>query len=205
MRIIFVRHGQTVYNSESRYQGHSDTELSDLGRRQAGCAAERLKGEKITAIYTSDLKRAKDTAKAIAVFHNVPVQSDPRLRECCFGDWEGLTVSEITERYTEHYQNYRNDSVTNRAPNGERLESLQERVVSAIDEIVERHPDETVAVVVHGGPIRAFICHALGTDLRTFRKMSLENCSITTFSLEPNGRWFLESLNDACHLGKLRV
>lgn len=200
MRIIFVRHGQTVFNNEARYQGHLDTALSDLGRSQAQCAADRLKGENISSIYASDLSRAVETAEAISAYYSIEVVPDTDLRECSFGEWEGLTVPEIREQYDEIYENYRQDSIRYRAPGGERLEQLQERVVRAIDKIAAKHPEETVAVVTHGGPIRAFFCHALGAGLQTFRKMHLDNAGITIFSKESNGRWFLESLNDACHI-----
>jgi len=205
LRIIFVRHGETVFNTESRYQGHTDAELSELGRRQAICAAERLKDGKIDAVYSSDLSRAGDTAREVAVFHNLPVQTDERLRECAFGGWEGLTVSEIAELYPELYENYRRDSVTHRAPNGERLEALQERVIQAISDIAKRHPEDTVVAVIHGGPIRAFLCHALGTPLETFRRIRLDNCGITTLSLSPDDKWLLEALNDTSHLEELEA
>lgn len=205
MRIVFVRHGQTVFNTESRYQGHTDSGLSELGKRQAAAAAERLKGERIAAVYSSDLSRASDTAEAIAAFHDLSVRTDERLRECAFGDWEGLTVTEIADRYPDLYENYRRDSVTFRAPNGERLEELQERVVCAVNDIVQRHPDDTVVVAVHGGPIRAFLCHALGAELAAFRRIALANCGMTTLSLGSDGRWFLEVLNDTCHLDGLEV
>lgn len=200
MRIIFVRHGETVYNTEARYQGHTDSELSELGRKQAAAAGERLKGEKIAAVYSSDLSRASDTARAIAAHHNLPVQTDDGLRECAFGDWEGLSVSEIADSFPDLYEKYRRNSVAHRAPNGERLEELQQRVVLAVKRIAERHPDDTVLIVTHGGPIRAFFCHALGAGLQTFRKMGLDNGGITTLSLDSDGRWFLEVLNDTCHL-----
>lgn len=205
MRLIFVRHGQTDFNNESRYQGHTDAGLSELGRRQAAAVAERLKDEKITAVYSSNLSRASDTAEAIAAFHNLPIQTDDRLRECSFGDWEGLTVTEISETYTELYENYRRDSITHRAPNGERLEDLQKRVVAAVNDIVEKHPDDTIVIAVHGGPIRAFFCHALGADLKTFRKIRLDNCGITTLSKGSDGKWFLEIMNDTCHLDGLQA
>ncbi|MHB0912811.1 MAG: alpha-ribazole phosphatase [Armatimonadota bacterium] len=200
MRIILVRHGETVFNRDSRYQGHMDSELSPRGREQAEAAAERLSGEKIDAVYSSDLSRARETAEAIAARHGLPVTTDPALRECSFGDWEGLTVREITERYPELYASYRRDSLTHRAPGGERLEELSERVVRAVEAIAESHPDETVAVVVHGGPIRAFVCHALGVGLATFRKMHLDNAGITSFRWDAEGGWFLELLNDSCHM-----
>ena len=200
MRIIFVRHGETEYNVESRYQGHTDTKLSESGCRQAAAVAERLRHESIAAIYASDLSRAGETALAIASYHGLPVQSDQSLRECSFGEWEGLTVTQIAERYPELFRNYLRDSVTHRAPGGERLEQLRDRVVRAISRLAEMHPDDTVVVVTHGGPIRAFFCHAFDVRLETFRRIGLDNCSLTTFSLGSDGRWFLEVFNDVCHL-----
>lgn len=205
MRIIFVRHGETVFNIESRYQGHLDAELSELGRLQSQTVAERLRGEEVAAVYSSDLSRAGETAQAIADHHDLEVQFDESLRECAFGEWEGLSVSEIARKYPELYQNYLTDSVTYRAPEGERLESVQERVVRMVRCIEERQPNDTVVIVTHGGPIRAFFCHALGASLQTFRKVNLANCSITTFSRDSDARWFLETLNDSCHLEGLKA
>lgn len=204
MRLIFVRHGQTQYNAVNRYQGQSDAVLSSLGRLQAECTGERLRQEDVAAIYSSDLSRALDTAKVIARHHNLPVSLDARLRECSFGDWEGLTVQQIVDRFPDQYAAYRRDSVAFRAPNGERLEELQTRVVESVNSIVEHHSsDENIVVVTHGGPIKAFFCHALGTTLYTFRVIRLDNCSITVFALQNDGRWFLEVLNDTCHLRTL--
>lgn len=204
MRIVFVRHGQTTWNAESRYQGHADSPLSQLGILQAERASERLAGEKISAIYASDLSRAMDTARIIAAPHGLTPIPDCRLREVCFGDWEGLTVGEIRLKYEILFSSYRKDSVTNRAPNGEKLETLQERVVATVEEIAFRHPDETVLIATHGGPIRAFICHALDADLLSFRRIGLDNAGITSFRLEKSGRWMLESMNDSCHLQGLK-
>lgn len=203
MRIICVRHGQTTFNTESRYQGHTDARLSELGLRQADAVARRLQNERIEAIFASDLSRAVDTAQAIAAIHNLPVVTDSRLRECKFGDWEGLTVTEIVERYSDLYANYRKDSVRFRAPNGERLEQMQGRVVQVIEEICAKHPDGNVVIVTHGGPIKAFLCHTLGTGLYTFRSIWLDNCGVTILSKGQNSRWLLEVMNDTCHVRAL--
>ena len=205
MRLILVRHGQTVHNIESRYQGHSNSDLSELGRVQAERVGERLSHEQIDAVYSSDLTRAVDTAEAIAKFHKLPAHTDARLRECAFGEWEGLTVDEVAEQYPELYQNYRRDSITHRAPGGERKEELQARTVDAVNDIVRQHPDGTVVVVVHGGSLRAFFCHAFDAGLETFTKIRFDNCGITAFSLEPSGRWFLEYSNEICHLKGLDI
>jgi broad specificity phosphatase PhoE len=168
--------------------------------RQAAFAGGRLRSEKIAAVYASDLSRAVQTAEGIAGPHGLTVRTDADLRECAFGDWEGLTVTEIAERYPELYRNYLGDSVTHRAPSGERLEHLRERVARAVESIARNHPEETVVVVTHGGPIRAFLCHAFGAELSTFRKIATGNCGITVFSRAPEGRWVLEALNDTSHL-----
>ncbi len=200
MRLIFVRHGQTTWNLASRYQGHADSDLSELGLIQAERVGNRLKDTRIDAVYSSDLKRASDTAEAIAEHHGLSVRTDPRLREVCFGEWEGLTVSEIKELYPEAFANYRKDSVTYRSPGGERLEALQARVVEVVNEIVRAHPDETVVIATSGGPIRAFLCYALNVPLATFRKVSLDNAGITSYRRRADDDWVLETLNDACHL-----
>jgi broad specificity phosphatase PhoE len=203
VKIIFVRHGQTVFNKESRYQGHTDAELSDLGRAQAERVADFLANKKLDAVYSSDLSRAADTAWSIASRHGFSVVIDPALRECGFGDWEGLTVTEIREKYPQLYADYRRDSITYRAPGGERLENLQSRTIDAVEGIARRHPNEVIAVITHGGPIRAFVCYALEAGLESFRKIGLDNAGVTTLSREPNGCWLLEALNDACFMENL--
>jgi alpha-ribazole phosphatase len=204
-RIIFVRHGETEYNCQSRYQGHTDSRLSELGRCQSARVAERLGAETIAAVYSSDLVRASETAQAVAALHRLSVSTDADLRECAFGDWEGLTVKQISERFPALYRSYLRDSVTHRAPNGERLEDLLARVVRAVDSIVAAHPGGTSVIVTHGGPIRAFFCHAFDAKLDTFRKIRLDNCGITILSLGADGRWFLQSLNEAHHLEGLEM
>jgi broad specificity phosphatase PhoE len=205
VRIILIRHGQTTWNLESRYQGHSDSMLSGLGRMQAKRLAERLKDERVDAVYSSDLRRASETAEAIADAHKLPVHTDPRLREVAFGIWEGLTVAEIKAAYPEFFARYRVAPVVNRPEGAEQLESMQERAVAAVEEIAQRHPGGTAVVVAHGGPIRAFFCHAFDADLSTFRKIGLDNGSITTFRLLDDGRWLLEVLNDTSHLCGLKL
>lgn len=200
VRLLLIRHGQTISNIENRYQGHADTLLSDNGRLQAACLGKHLSRIKIDAIYSSDLSRARETAESIAAYHNLPVITNPGLRECCFGEWEGHTVDEIQEIYPELYNRYRQDSIKNRAPGGERLEELQERVVQTVNDIISRHRYDTVVIATHGGPVKAFVCYALQTELTSFRKMNLDNCGITEFSIDESGKWFLDIFNDTCYM-----
>lgn len=203
MRLIIVRHGQTASNKEKRIQGHENTHLSDFGLLQAKLAGDRLKNEHIDAIYSSDLNRAYETAEAIAEKHDLPIITDARFRECCFGEWEGKTVNEVMEQYPVLFDVYRKDSINNRAPGGERLEELQLRVAEAVNEIAVRHPNDTVLLVTHGGPVKALICYALGADLTAFRHLGPDNCGISILVYSSDSRWYLDTMNDTCHLDAL--
>jgi 2,3-bisphosphoglycerate-dependent phosphoglycerate mutase len=136
--LLLVRHGETDWNAEGRLQGHTDRPLNDYGRRQATELAERLAGETIDAIYTSDLSRARETAEIVAARLGLPVLVDAGLREKDWGTWEGLTGD---ERVTV-------DLV------GESTEDHRERVMRAVRQIVGRHPGGRVVVVTHGGSLR---------------------------------------------------
>ena len=149
--ILFVRHGETDWNVERRVQGHSDLPLNATGEAQARKLAEQLRGERIDAVYASDLARARDTAAAVAETHGLEVELIPGLREKNFGTWEGLLDTEIRERFPQ----------ANGGPwgDGETSEELAERVLGSLHEIAGRHPDGRVLVVSHGGPLRAVLRH----------------------------------------------
>ena len=98
MRLILVRHGSTAWNEEGKYQGTIDIPLSDRGRQEAEMVAERLRDEKIDAVYSSNLRRARETAEIIARPHGLPVQVIEELGEMNFGDWEGMTAQEIKDK-----------------------------------------------------------------------------------------------------------
>jgi len=148
--ILLVRHGETDWNLERRVQGHSDTPLNDTGRAQALALAETLDDVEFEAVYASDLARAFDTAQVIAERHDLPVTPLPGLRERHFGTWEGLTDTEIFERYP---------AVKTGAPWGdaETQDEMRERVVGALLTIAASHPDGHVLVVTHGGPVRRLL------------------------------------------------
>lgn len=147
--ILLVRHGETDWNVEQRVQGHTDRPLTDTGVAQARALAEELKGERLDAVYASDLARARDTARAIAEHHGLPVQELPGLREKHFGTWEGLHNTEIHARFP--------DAVNGHWGDGETADELSVRVLAAVREIAERHPDGRALVVTHGGPLRAVL------------------------------------------------
>ena len=154
--LLLVRHGQTDWNRDGRFQGHADTPLNETGRGQARALAEALATERVDAVYSSDLQRARHTAAAVADAAGLDVVTLPELREKHFGTWEGLTHAEIAERFPEAPRGSWGD--------GETSEEMASRVLGALRQIAARHDGETVLVVSHGGPLLAVRRHLGGAD-----------------------------------------
>jgi broad specificity phosphatase PhoE len=155
--LLLVRHGETDWNAEGKLQGHTDRPLNDYGRRQAQALADRLAGDSIDAVYASDLSRARETAEILAEKLSLPVVVDPDLREKNWGNWEGLTSDERLHIEFE----------------GETTEAHRDRTLSAVQRIVERHPDGRVVVVTHGGSLRRIQAAVSG-----FAHPVIENCAV---------------------------
>ncbi len=209
MRLILVRHGETDWNRLRRIQGISDLELNETGRRQAEALAQALKNQRVEAIYTSPLKRARDTAHAIGRHHPVEIVTLFGLRELDAGEVDGLTYQEMATQYGDFLDKWIRDCTSIRPPGGCTLPELQDQVWAAIEEIIERQrPKETrgkaarkgvVIAVTHFFPILSIVCKALGLDLSECRRMRLDLASMCTLDLNPS-RTVLVSLNDTCHL-----
>jgi probable phosphoglycerate mutase len=162
--LLLARHGQTDWNLAHRVQGHTDTPLNAVGRAQARTLADSLAAPSLVAVYSSDLSRAYETAIAVARVHGLEVTVDRDLREKNFGSWEGLTDTEIADRFP--------DAVRGRWGDGETTEEVAERAVAAIERIRRRHPVGRVLVVSHGGALRAILDH-LGVEHGAVR-----NCEV---------------------------
>jgi broad specificity phosphatase PhoE len=173
-RILLARHGETDWNHTGRWQGHADPPLNELGRRQAAALAERLSHEGISAIYTSDLQRASETARVVAERLDLPVVEDAALREIDVGSWSGLTRDEVAECFPDGFARWAAGEIGH---DGETREELTERVVGAVERIAGTHSGETILVVTHGGAIRALRRHAAGDP-----GDAIENCG--TVALE---------------------
>jgi broad specificity phosphatase PhoE len=154
-RILLVRHGETDWNLNRRLQGHADRPLNDTGREQAHALAAELAQEPLEAVYSSDLKRALDTAQIIAAARGLEVTALPELRERHFGTWEGLTDEEIHGRFPEAAEGVLGD--------GETREEMDRRVLATLERIAQEHPAGTVLIVSHGGPLRSVLRHC-GVD-----------------------------------------
>jgi broad specificity phosphatase PhoE len=201
MQIILVRHGESVGNFENRLQGQEDYDLTELGRHQAKRAADRLHGLRTTAVYSSHLLRANATATTIADRLGVLPGITEDLAEYHFGEMSGATYAEIRERF---------GAIANPAervyPGEEGRDAFFARVTNAVLRIADAHPDETVAVVSHGGPIALFCQHVLGLPYKRPMPFSIDNCSFSVIDVSTNGagrELRLLRLNDTCHLSGL--
>ena len=175
--VYLARHGESDWNAEARWQGHADRPLTALGRRQAAELAERLAGVPIAAVYSSDLRRARDTADAVAAARGLPVRTMPGLREIDVGSWSGLTRAEAEERFPYAYRRWVDGG--HGWDDGETYEDMTRRVLAAVLGIATGHPGDTVLVVAHGGPIRALHAVALDMDVAAHRRVR---------PVEPNAR-----------------
>ena len=155
--LLLVRHGETDWNRESRFQGHADPPLNELGREHARELAEALAADPPAAVYTSPLRRAYDTAAIVADRLGLRLEAVEALREIDVGEWMGLTRAEVEQRYPNDYRRW--IGFGQGWQHGETYEELAERVAPALLAIADRHRGERVLAVTHGGPMR--VAHAL--------------------------------------------
>ncbi|WP_378956287.1 histidine phosphatase family protein [Pelosinus sp. sgz500959] len=198
-KVILVRHGQTQWNLDMKYQGHCDIELTEKGVEQAMLAAQRLAGENISALYASDLSRALKTAECIGAKHNLPVTAVPELREINFGEWEGLTFESINSQSKDERSKLFTHPDEIIIPGGETFRQVKERAINAITKLVAQHPDQTIVIVSHGATIRTVLCAVLNIHLNHLWKIKQDNTAINV--LEYYDENVMVSLvNDAQHL-----
>ncbi|MCI0415034.1 histidine phosphatase family protein [bacterium] len=174
-RFILIRHGETDWNLEGRYQGQSDVPLNERGRRQSEELAVTLRESMISNIYCSDLIRASESAEILSRALGLVKQEDPRLREIHLGSWEGMLFAEIQAKYSELLKMRKLDPRTVSAPGGETLEQVRVRVMASVTDILERHPNETSAIVSHGLPLAILIACYRGRSLREVWDLIPEN------------------------------
>jgi alpha-ribazole phosphatase len=164
-KFFLVRHGQTDWNKEGRYQGQADTALNAAGEEQARIAAMQFSDKSIDAIYSSDLQRARHTAEAIGERLGLPVHLDARLREINHGIWEGMLYTDIMREFAHEMKERDINPVHARAPEGESVAEVSDRVWAAADEIAQQYPDGTVVLVSHGLALAVLACAGHGFPL----------------------------------------
>lgn len=202
MNLILVRHGETDWNRTGRCQGVADIDLNDNGKQQVRELASSLKDERISAIYSSDLKRALETAREIASHHKLTVNIEKDLREMDQGELEGLRFSEIRERYDHVLTQWRESPETLKLPMGESLAGLQERALRVFNKILERHSGETVVTVSHNLTITTLLCKFSGVGLKGFRNFNLQAACKNLIVCRKDGIE-IEVLNDVSHLSPI--
>jgi len=198
LHLILVRHGETEWNAQRRYQGQSDVPLSEVGMQQAELAAERLVDQKIDAIYASDLKRAWKTANIIAEKHNLKIISEPRLRELKFGILEGLTFDQAEAQYPEMVSAWLDDF--NNTPEGaEMIQAFNARIISLLEYLRQEHNGQVVLLVGHGGSLSEILRVVLGLSREKRWHLEMDNASLSEVLIAEE-YISLKRLNDTCHL-----
>jgi len=198
--LLLIRHGRTAYNAARRWQGHLDVPLDEVGQDQAQALAARLADWPGTAVYSSDLLRARMTAAPLAEAWSVEPIYETDWRERHVGVFEGRTAEELQTEYPDVFARMRQGIVE--IPGGERHESLQGRVTAAYQRVLERHPDELVAIVSHGGTLNALVSHVLGIPYQYGRLSFHGNTGLTILRINDSGPR-LTMLNDTRHLGDI--
>ena len=197
--LIAIRHGETEWNSQGRFQGHLNSGLNAEGLAQAAALAERLAGERFDLLLSSDLGRALQTASAIAMRTGHEVVVEPRLRERRMGIFQGLTPAEVLARYPDEYARFRTGDPDYVIPEGESMRQLFERSVACFTELAARHAGLTLATVTHGGVLAMLYRHARAMPLEAPRDFTLHNTGVNRFR-HRLGAWELQSWGDIAHL-----
>lgn len=201
--VLLIRHGQSCGNAEGRFGGHTDTPLSARGRRQAEATAKALESERFTAIYSSDLKRAVETASPLARLTRAPLEAADAFRERSVGVMEGLTFEEAAAQYPEQYAALLHRDFEHVLLGGESYRQTLDRASVKLDEAIEKHKGGRIAVFTHTGAICILILHLMGAlDAPELKPVwiATSNCGISRFDLRDDGFIRVLALNDTRHL-----
>jgi len=200
-RILLVRHGQTEWNRVGRFQGRADIPLNAEGRKEARSLALRLKDQRLTAIYTSPLIRAVETASAIALFHpGLSVIEEPGFTEMDLGCFDGMPARDWEKFYPDFCGVWRKSPASVRMPGGESLPDMQSRALASLNRVTAAcAPDSRVLICTHNFVILSLLCHAMDLPLDEFRRVRQGTASLN-FLCRRDGRLVAEAVNDRTHL-----
>ena len=197
-KIFIVRHANTIYNTERKWQGRIDLELDETGRWMAKRVAYRLSYENVDVIYSSPLKRASQTAEEIAKVHGLDVIIDDRIIEGELSLWEGMKAEDVPRKYKKEYEEWANNPKAD-IPGVENFESVYKRTVDFLENL-DINKYDGIVVVTHAIVIRAIVCYVMKMPLKSFREFLIGNASITTIVVRENNWWRLLNLNERSHL-----
>jgi len=198
-KVILVRHGETEWNKQRRFQGNKDISLNKLGQSQAQKLALRLQDEDIVSIYSSDLIRAKKTADIVAKEHDLSVIETAKLREINFGDWEGLSFSDLETNHSQEFNAWQNDPLEKAPPSGETLVEFKERIVPQLRKIIAQHQEETILIVAHGGVNKVALATFLELPLDKYWRLVQDNTAVNIINFYDE-EVTLELFNSTSHL-----
>lgn len=202
-RVLFVRHGQTDWNTLGRIQGSSDTELNARGREQARHLARRLRTVPLHAVYTSDLTRCVQTARIVRGPRPLPLRLSPNLREVAYGEWEGHTREQLARSgYDDHLRRWNTGEAVGGPPGGESREQVDARAEQFLACIVPRHRGETVLVVSHGGTLRLMLARLMGDPIVGWGRVRQANTGLTKVVFPAGEQPRIAFVNDTRHLGE---
>jgi probable phosphoglycerate mutase len=203
LTLFVIRHGETVFNAENRFQGHCDSRLTETGRRQVASLGPRMAGMAFDTLISSDLGRAQETAAIITEYTGHSVQTDSRLRERHYGVLEGLTVPEITAGYARVMERLDANDPDYVIPEGESHRQHYHRNIAAIEEVKSGKFGSKVALVVHGGVLDSLFRYVASLPLRQPRCFITTNASLTIITYGTfyrTTRWVIETWCDTAHL-----
>jgi broad specificity phosphatase PhoE len=201
-RLILVRHGRTEWNRVERFRGRADIELDEVGIKQAKAAAARIADWKVSAVYSSPLRRALTTAEIMAHPFGLEVKPLPGIIDIDYGEWQGLSSEEAAIKDDGLYSKWLENPQEIKFPGGESLNMVRERAASAVDGLIAQYPKETVVLVSHKVVCHILILNLLGLDNSHFWQITQDVCAINLFEIR-DGIPSALSLNDTCHLREL--
>ncbi|HET8578638.1 MAG TPA: histidine phosphatase family protein [Methylomirabilota bacterium] len=202
LRLLLLRHAETDWNRQRRYQGWQDTPLSEVGRLQAEAAGRLLAGSQLGAVWSSPLQRARDTAAAIAAPHGLEVHTDDAFKEMGFGSWEGLSVEEVRARFPEPARLWAETPHLAAWTGAETLADVRARVVAGLAELRGAYAGQTVCLVTHGISSRILVLEALGLGLDRLWSLQLSSTGIS--ELEFRDDWTaVHRMNTLVHLERM--
>jgi len=201
MRIVLIRHGQTLWNKEEIFRGRADIPLDEMGIQQARAIANRLSLFSVNAVYSSPLRRALETAQIIAAELKVNITVDDNLTDLDFGKWQGLSVAEVQRLFPELYGRWLKEPHLVKIPGGETLGRMKKRAAIALAKTLIKEKNDAV-IVTHRAVIKILICAALSLDNSCFWRIKQDTGTISILDCK-EGRFALSLLNDSCHLADI--
>ena len=204
-RFYLIRHGETDWNKGGRYQGRTNIQLNDLGREQARLLGERFKYLPLDVVYVSPLDRAVATAEPVATSHGLTPITDEHFIEINFGEWEGHTIEELSEKFGSAYTDFFKDPFDHPVPGEGSFQNAMDRAIEGFNILAERHKGQNVAIISHGGLLRVMLVGLLEMGDAFSRKTWMTNTSITMLDVMSDGRKLLMTLNDKAHLEMAEV